>query len=55
LISLCDDLCSLTKIVYFHENDLTYPRQNENQEQRDYQFGYNQILTLLAADMFPRL
>lgn len=51
LISLRDDLRSLKKIVYFHENDLAYPKQNENQEQRDFQFGYNQILTALVADV----
>jgi glycosyltransferase involved in cell wall biosynthesis len=51
LISLRIDLRSLKKIIYFHENDLVYPKQNENQEQRDFQYGYNQILTALVADI----
>lgn len=45
------ELCSLRpdlgripkKIVYFHENQLAYPTQNH--KQRDFQYGYNQILT----------
>ena len=51
LISLRRDLRSLKTIVYFHENDLAYPKQNEQQEQRDFQYGYNQILTALVADV----
>jgi hypothetical protein len=51
LISLRVDLRSLKTIIYFHENDLAYPKQNENQEQRDFQYGYNQILTALVADI----
>lgn len=51
LISLRRDLRALKTIVYFHENDLAYPKQNEQQEQRDFQFGYNQILTALVADV----
>ena len=51
LISLRSDLRSLKTIIYFHENDLAYPKQNEQQEQRDFQFGYNQILTALVADI----
>lgn len=51
LISLRVDLRSLKTMVYFHENDLVYPKQNENQEQRDFQYGYNQILTALVADV----
>ena len=46
-------------MIYFHENQLTYPvrkqstrnkNQIENKEQRDFQYGYNQILTSLVAD-----
>ena len=51
LISLRMDLCHLKKIIYFHENDLIYPKQNDKQEQRDYQYGYNQILSALVADL----
>ncbi|CAF3767210.1 unnamed protein product [Rotaria socialis] len=51
LISLRVDLLSAKKIIYFHENDLAYPKQNEQQEKRDFQYGYNQILTALVADI----
>ena len=43
LIGLRKDLSALKKIVYFHENQLVYPiRQYKD---RDFQYGYNQILT----------
>ncbi|CAF0979386.1 unnamed protein product [Adineta ricciae] len=51
LLSLRTDLRSLKTIVYFHENEFAYPKQNEQQEQRDFQYGYNQILTALVADV----
>ena len=58
LVGLRPDLAPLKKIIYFHENQLTYPVQNkttrnkntiENKEQRDFQYGYNQILTRLIS------
>jgi glycosyltransferase involved in cell wall biosynthesis len=36
------------KVAYFHENQLTYPVPRE--EERDYQFGFTNITTCLAAD-----
>merc|ERR1711971_463821 len=49
LLSIRPDLGSIKKkIVYFHENQLVYPVQTI--KERDFQFGYNQILTCLAAD-----
>ena len=50
LLSLRNDLRQklLKTIVYFHENQLVYPVQN--QQQRDFQYGYNQILTALVAN-----
>lgn len=36
------------KIIYFHENQLTYPSRFE--KERDFQFGWNQIISSLAAD-----
>ena len=49
LLSLRQDLSSIRKkIVYFHENQLAYPVQTI--KQRDFQFGYNQVLTCLVAD-----
>jgi len=50
LCSLRPDLSRIQrKIVYFHENQLAYPVQNI--KERDFQYGYNQILSCLVADM----
>ena len=35
-------------VCYFHENQLTYPLEDESQ--RDYQYGFTQITTCLAAE-----
>ncbi|KAK6634288.1 hypothetical protein RUM44_004899 [Polyplax serrata] len=48
LIALRPDLAALYKIIYFHENQLVYPVQKE--KDRDFQYGYNQILSTLVAD-----
>ena len=49
LLSLRPDIALIKKkIVYFHENQLVYPVQTI--KERDFQFGYNQILTCLVAD-----
>ncbi|XP_016996177.2 tRNA-queuosine alpha-mannosyltransferase [Drosophila takahashii] len=49
LIGLRPDLAKCRKIVYFHENQLVYPVREV--KQRDCQYGYNEILTCLAADI----
>ena len=51
LVALRPDIRDVQKkILYFHENQLVYPvRKSENRE-RDFQFGYNQILSCLVAD-----
>lgn len=51
LIGLRPDIRDIPKkVLYFHENQLVYPvRKSENKE-RDFQFGYNQILSCLVAD-----
>ena len=41
-------LAAVPKAVYFHENQLTYPVIHETE--RDYQFGFTNITTCLAAD-----
>ena len=60
LMALRKDLASCKTIIYFHENQLVYPVRDkstrnktkiENKEQRDFQYGYNQILTSLVADL----
>ncbi|KAL7642160.1 UNVERIFIED_CONTAM: hypothetical protein RMT77_006720 [Armadillidium vulgare] len=48
LVSLRPDLAALKKILYFHENQLVYPIRKE--KHRDFQYGYNQILSCLVAD-----
>jgi len=54
LLSLRRDLAEKwrQKIVYFHENQLVYPVRSGKLggEQRDFQYGYNQVLTAMAAD-----
>ncbi|KAK3587829.1 hypothetical protein CHS0354_019696 [Potamilus streckersoni] len=49
LVALRPDLSRLKKIVYFHENQLVYPVRKH--QDRDFQYGYNQILTCLVADV----
>ena len=41
-------LGQIPAVVYFHENQLTYP--DEHKSQRDEHFGFSNILTALAAD-----
>ncbi|XP_051479304.1 glycosyltransferase-like domain-containing protein 1 isoform X6 [Apus apus] len=48
LIALRPDLGKLKKVLYFHENQLVYPVQKC--QERDFQYGYNQILSCLVAD-----
>nr|XP_042716823.1 glycosyltransferase-like domain-containing protein 1 isoform X6 [Chrysemys picta bellii] len=49
LIALRPDFGKLKKVLYFHENQLTYPVQKC--QERDFQYGYNQILSCLVADI----
>ncbi|XP_022236196.1 glycosyltransferase-like domain-containing protein 1 isoform X1 [Limulus polyphemus] len=48
LVALRPDLLPLKKILYFHENQLLYPVRKE--QERDFQYGYNQIVSSLVAD-----
>ncbi|XP_063285447.1 glycosyltransferase-like domain-containing protein 1 [Pelobates fuscus] len=48
LVALRPDLGKLRKILYFHENQLVYPVRKS--QERDFQYGYNQILSCLVAD-----
>lgn len=43
LLGLRPDLMKLQKIVYFHENQLNFPVQVI--KERDFQYGFNEILT----------
>ncbi|XP_040458935.1 glycosyltransferase-like domain-containing protein 1 isoform X5 [Falco naumanni] len=49
LTALRPDLGKLKKVLYFHENQLAYPVQKC--QERDFQYGYNQILSCLVADV----
>ncbi|RUS82735.1 hypothetical protein EGW08_009515 [Elysia chlorotica] len=49
LVALRPDLSRLKKILYFHENQLVYPVRKH--QERDFQYGYNQILSSLVADV----
>lgn len=49
LTALRPDLGKLKKILYFHENQLVYPVKKY--QERDFQYGYNQILSCLVADV----
>ncbi|XP_072022746.1 tRNA-queuosine alpha-mannosyltransferase-like [Amphiura filiformis] len=48
LIALRPDLSTTHKILYFHEHQLVYPVRK--QQERDFQYGYNQIISCLVAD-----
>ncbi|XP_056611614.1 glycosyltransferase-like domain-containing protein 1 isoform X1 [Triplophysa dalaica] len=49
LVALRPDLGRLKKVLYFHENQLVYPVRKS--QERDFQYGYNQILSCLVADV----
>uniref|UniRef100_A0AAG5DD99 tRNA-queuosine alpha-mannosyltransferase n=1 Tax=Anopheles atroparvus TaxID=41427 RepID=A0AAG5DD99_ANOAO len=49
LIGMRADLASCRKVVYFHENQLSYPVRDS--KTRDVQYGVNQITTSLCADV----
>ena len=50
LVALRDDMKCLKKVLYFHENQLVYPVRK--QQDRDFQFGYNQILSWLVPVLY---
>uniref|UniRef100_A0A4W3IRX3 tRNA-queuosine alpha-mannosyltransferase n=2 Tax=Callorhinchus milii TaxID=7868 RepID=A0A4W3IRX3_CALMI len=49
LVALRPDLAKLKKVLYFHENQLVYPVRKS--QERDFQYGYNQVISCLVADM----
>ncbi|KAJ8247104.1 hypothetical protein GJAV_G00258780 [Gymnothorax javanicus] len=49
LAALRPDLARLKKVLYFHENQLVYPVRKT--QERDFQYGYNQVLSCLVADV----
>ncbi|PIK42996.1 putative glycosyltransferase-like domain-containing protein 1-like [Apostichopus japonicus] len=49
LVAMRPDLAGMKKVLYFHENQLVYPVRK--QQERDFQYGYNQIISSLVADV----
>ena len=51
LRGLCPEVATLPSVVYFHENQLTYPdRQSDESKQRDRHFAFTNVLTAACAD-----
>ncbi len=48
-VALAPGAARIPKVVYFHENQLTYPVREESE--RDYQFPFTNVTTCLAADL----
>jgi len=50
LVGLAPHLASVPKILYFHENQLTYPVRDAFFGERDHHYGFSQLVSALAAD-----
>jgi glycosyltransferase involved in cell wall biosynthesis len=51
LLALRPDLRATRTVLYFHENQLTYPTQLADKErERDFQFGWIQVMSCMLAD-----
>ena len=50
LVGLCPALAEVPRILYFHENQLTFPqRQDAGAQVRDLHYGFTQLVSALAA------
>jgi len=49
LLGLVPALAGLPRLLYFHENQLTFPRRGPDPGQRDHHFGFTQLVSALAA------
>ena len=50
LVGLAPALARLPRILYFHENQLTYPSRGGSRDaERDHHFGFTQLVSALAA------
>lgn len=49
LIGLVPQLARVPRLLYFHENQLTYPAQAGQHKERDNHFGVTQLVSALAA------
>ena len=51
LVSLVGELRDVPKVLYFHENQLTYPTQTGETDQRDHHFGFTQLVSASVSDL----
>lgn len=49
LLGLVPALGDIPRVLYFHENQLTFPRRGPDPGQRDHHFGFTQLVSALAA------
>ncbi len=49
LVGLCPPLAAIPRVLYFHENQLAFPRRGPDPGQRDLHFGFTQLVSALAA------
>ena len=49
LLGLVPGLAEIPSILYFHENQLTFPVQEGREDPRDFHFGFSQLVSALAA------
>ena len=49
-VALCPQLKAHRKVLYFHENQLAYPSRKEFTGERDFHFGFTQMVSALVAD-----
>ncbi|HVI00821.1 MAG TPA: DUF3524 domain-containing protein [Enhygromyxa sp.] len=53
LVGLCPQLAAIPRVLYFHENQLAFPRRElpgrERDGARDLHFGFTQLVSALAA------
>jgi len=49
LRGLAPNLAAMPNLLYFHENQLTYPVQEAHSGPRDHHFGFTQLVSALAA------
>jgi glycosyltransferase involved in cell wall biosynthesis len=51
LVGLCPRLATIPRVLYFHENQLAYPAHDERMPERDFHYGFTQLVSALAADL----
>lgn len=49
LVALRPELAAVPRVLYFHENQLAYPVRDDRTGERDFHFGFSQLVAALAA------